>query len=78
MRSDEIAYEYYSHWTGLKMNPQMKGLFFHHHPERDNVLKGYSQSKDIYVFAANDLMVISYGNKAKPTIEIISVLYVNR
>jgi RimJ/RimL family protein N-acetyltransferase len=72
MDIDKTTYKYYSHWTGIEIEPQKKGLFFNYDPERDNVPKGYSKSIDIYVFAANDFVVISYGNRAKIKIENIA------
>jgi hypothetical protein len=72
MYIEDATYEYYSHWTGLKLDSQKKGYFINYNPDRDIIPKGYSNSMDIYVFAANDLLVISYGNKAKTKIEDVN------
>ena len=71
MNFEDETYKYYSHWTGLKMDSQKKGWFLNYYPERDIVPKGYSYSMDVYLLAADDLLVISYGNKAKTKIESI-------
>jgi RimJ/RimL family protein N-acetyltransferase len=72
MDIDKMTYKYYSHWAGLEIEPQKKGIFFNYDPSRDNVPKGYSESINVYIFAADDLTVMSYGNKAKIKIEKIA------
>jgi hypothetical protein len=72
MHIKDITYEYYSHWTGLKMDSQKKGYFLKYNPERDKIPKGYTNPMDVYVFSANDLLIISYGNKAKAKIEDVN------
>ncbi|MDR2617568.1 MAG: GNAT family N-acetyltransferase [Treponema sp.] len=69
---EKITYDYYSHWTGLKMDAQKRGVFLNYYPERDLVPKGYSQSMDVFVFSTVHLSVVSYGNKAKEKIENIA------
>jgi RimJ/RimL family protein N-acetyltransferase len=68
---DAMTYKYYSHWAGIEIEPQKKGIFFNHDSERDNIPKGYSNPFNVYIFAADDLTVISYGDKAKIKIENI-------
>jgi hypothetical protein len=72
MNADKITYEYYSHWAGVNMTPEKEGIFINYDPERDIIPKGYSQSMDVYVFANDNLMAVSYGNRAKEKIEKIA------
>jgi hypothetical protein len=72
MYIEDVTYEYYSHWAGLKIDSQTKGYFLNYDPDRDIIPKGYSNSMDVYVFSTNDLLIISYGNKAKTKIENVN------
>ncbi|MDR0719175.1 MAG: GNAT family N-acetyltransferase, partial [Treponema sp.] len=72
MNIDEITYEYYSHWTGVIITPQTRGVFFSHDPKKDTVPKGYSRTTDVYVFVNDNIRVVSYGTRAKERIEKIA------
>jgi hypothetical protein len=69
MTIHEITLAYYSQWTGLDMNNLKSGCSFRYNPERDVIPRGYSRAMDVYIFATENLLVVSYGNKAKETIE---------
>jgi hypothetical protein len=73
MNFEEITYKYYSHWLGIDYTKMYaKGVFFQYNPERDTKPIGYSQIMDIYVFIKDDLIIVSYGNKAKEKIESLN------
>jgi hypothetical protein len=72
MNVGKITYEYYSHWTGVKITPQKRGVFLNYDPERDIAPKGYSRSMDVYAFVNDNLAVVSYGSRAKTKIEKIA------
>ncbi|MDR3167990.1 MAG: GNAT family N-acetyltransferase [Treponema sp.] len=71
MNIESTTYQYYSHWLGMDICDKTKGFYLVYNQDRDNMPKGYSCPMDIFAYLCADLLIISYGNRAKEKIEKI-------
>lgn len=69
----EKTLEYYSKWLGEDaiLSQNFDGIKYIYHKGRNQVQHGYGQPFDIYIFVMVDKVVVSYGDKAKPQIELL-------
>ena len=66
----KITRKYYAHWLGTEAEEIFKqGVDFIYSDQRNLVQKGYAQPYDIYIWMAENRIIVSYGDKAASKIQ---------